>query len=112
MGIGQKRHRLAVQEPVRVRDPTTGELVATWATVATVWASIEPIRGRELLQNEQILDDMDTRIRIRWSPLADTFTMAHRAVHQGTVFNFVSLAHVRLEQREIEIMAKSGVNDG
>lgn len=112
MGIGQKRHRLTVQEPVRTQDPTTGELVAVWTTVATVWASIEPIRGRELLQGEQILDDMDTRLRIRWSPLSDTFTTAHRGIHQGSVFNFVSFAHVRLEQREIEIMAKSGVNDG
>ena len=112
MGIGQRRHQLAIQEPGRTQDPTTGELVAVWTTVATVWASIEPLRGRELLQNEQVLGDIDIRIRIRWSPLADTFTLAHRAMHQGSVFNFVSIAHVRLEQREIEIMAKSGVNDG
>lgn len=112
MGFSQYKHRLTVQEPVRVQDQTTGELVDTWTTVATVWASIAPLAGRELMQTDQVLPDMDTRIKMRWSPLTATFTAAHRGVHQDTVFNFVSLAHIRMEQREIEIMAKSGVNSG
>jgi head-tail adaptor len=112
MRFSRRRHLVTVQRPVRTQDPTTGELVDDWAPVGDFWASIAPLKGRELMTNEQILDKMDTRLTFRWSPMVDTFTAAYRGVHQGTVFNFTSIAHVNLAQREVEIMATSGVNNG
>ncbi len=112
MSAGKFQHRLELQAPVQVQDPATGEVTNDWQVVGTVWARIEPIRGKEALVGEQILSDMNTRITIRWSPLAETLTSAHRGVHQNTIFNFVSIAHIRLERREVEIMARSGLNDG
>lgn len=112
MQIGSKRHRLNIQAPVMAQDSTTGELVPSWTTIGTVWASIEPMRGRERLLSDQIVGEMDTRIRVRWNDITSQVTTAHRGEHQGSIFNFVSIAHLRLDQREIEIMAKSGVNDG
>lgn len=112
MQIGQKRHRLNIQAPAMTQDTTTGELVPTWTTIGTVWASIEPMRGRERLLGDQIAGETDTRIKVRWNQITDQITVGHRGEHQGTIFNFVNVAHLYLEQREVEIMAKSGVNDG
>jgi head-tail adaptor len=55
---------------------------------------------------------MDTRVRCRYSALTAVMTPKHRLVHQGSVFNIVSVAHVKLAQREVEVMCKSGVSDG
>lgn len=109
---GHYPHRLTVQAPVQTQDHATGDITNDWQTIATIWARIEPIRGREALIDEKILAEMNTRIMVRWSPLAEKLTSAHRGLHQDTIFNFVSIAHVLLERREIEIMAKSGINNG
>jgi SPP1 family predicted phage head-tail adaptor len=115
MLAGRLRHRIEVQVAVPVQD-ASGDEVVDWAAatvLGTVWGAIEPIRGREATYaGDQILAEMDTRITVRWSPLAAQITAGHRLVHQGTPFNVVSVAHVKLAQREVEILCRSGINDG
>lgn len=105
------RHRLTVQEPVETQNET-GEYDITWTTVGTVWGAIEPMKGRERLQADQIGAEMDTRIRIRWSPLTETMNAKYRLVHQGVNYNIVSLAEYKFARDEIEVMAVSGRNNG
>ena len=112
MNVGQLDKRLTIQAPALVQDQTTGEMVNTWSTIAVVWSSIDPLRGRERLLGEQVVGETDTRIKIRWSELANRLTSAHRGVYQGAVYNFTNIAQINLGKREVEIMAKSGVNDG
>ena len=47
MRIGTLRHRVELQEPVENQDGY-GEAERTYTTYATVWASVEPLSGREL----------------------------------------------------------------
>lgn len=110
--FSDNKHRLTIQQPVPTQDQTTGELVNAWTTIGTVWASIHPVRGREALRGEQMLAETDTKICVRWGPLTQLITSTHRGMHQGTVFNFVYVLPVKMANREIEILAKSGVNDG
>lgn len=105
------RHRLQLDEPVISRNDT-GEEIVSWVTRATVFSSIEPVRGREFFGANQILGEIDTRIRIRWSPNVDQVNPKWRARHQTTIYNLQSVAHINLGQREIELMAKTGTNDG
>lgn len=111
MRAGRLRHRLTVQEPVISRGDSGEELI-TWVTRGTVWAAIEPIKGKEALTANQILADMDTRIVIRWSEFADDITAKWRLKHKTTTYNIASLSHKNLGQREIEIISKTGLNDG
>lgn len=112
MEAGRLRHRITVQQNVPVQD-VSGDPVAAWSTLGTAWGAIEPLRGREATYaGEQTLGEMDTRIILRYSLLTAQITPAHRLVHQGSIFNVVSVAHVKLEQRAIEIMARSGINEG
>ena len=46
MTSGDFKHRVKVQKLSTVRD-TTGEELEMWADVATRWAFVEPLRGRE-----------------------------------------------------------------
>lgn len=64
MQAGKLRDRVDLQR-VSVTPDSHGDQVKTWATLATVWASIEPLSGREFLQASQVMSDVTVRIRIR-----------------------------------------------
>lgn len=42
-----------------------GEEIVTWSDVATVWAEVIPLRGREFFAANQIQQAADIRVRIR-----------------------------------------------
>ena len=42
-----------------------GEELVTWADIATVWAEVIPLRGREFFAANQIQQAADIRVRIR-----------------------------------------------
>ena len=111
MRAGKLDKRLEIEQPISTQD-ASGSPVVAWLPVGTVWASIEPIKGREALTSNQILGTMDARIRIRQHPLLSSMTAKWRLKYSGVIFNIVSIAHIALGNREIEIMCLSGSNDG
>ncbi|WP_417292318.1 phage head closure protein [Desulfovibrio porci] len=101
MRAGALRHQVTLQRFVRGQDAYGGP-VEEWVDVATVWASLEAMNGREFFASQQTQSEVTQRIRIRYMPgvAADM-----RVVHQGTVFNIVApLPDNR--QREIVLMCK------
>jgi SPP1 family predicted phage head-tail adaptor len=64
MQAGNLRHRVELQR-VAVALDSHGDSVETWSTLATVWASIEPLSGREFLQASSTTSDVTVRIKIR-----------------------------------------------
>jgi len=65
MQAGKLRHRVTLQRRVESQD-ATGAVVWTWTSFATVWASIEPLTGREYFAAAQVQSAIDARIRIRY----------------------------------------------
>ena len=51
---GKLRDRVTVQQATETRN-SLGEVVQSWSTYATVWASVEGISSREALQQGQVL---------------------------------------------------------
>lgn len=111
MRPGTLRHRIAIDAPARVQGPS-GEVVDGWSTLAMVWGSIEPSRAPESERADQVLGDMDTLVRIRWSPKVSGISPAWRLRHQTTIYDIKSVANVRQANREFELMCKSGRNRG
>jgi SPP1 family predicted phage head-tail adaptor len=111
MRAGKLNRRLQIDVPQTDRNEV-GEEILTWLTLGVVWASIEPIKGNEALKNNQILADMDTRIKIRWSDGVKDISPKWRLSHAGVIYNIVSIANVGTSNKEFEIMAKSGLNNG
>jgi len=64
MEAGKLRNQVDLQR-VAVTVDSHGDQVKTWATLATVWASIEPLSGREFMQASQVMSDITVRIKIR-----------------------------------------------
>ena len=63
--IGRLRHRVLLQAPAGAADGGGGT-VAAWSDVATVWAAIAPLTGRERVQAEQVAARASHRVTIRW----------------------------------------------
>ena len=64
MRAGKLNKRVQIQEPAESRD-AHGGVIRTWNTVATRWASIEPLRGQELYQAQQMGAQATVRITMR-----------------------------------------------
>jgi SPP1 family predicted phage head-tail adaptor len=111
MRTGTLRHLVTVDQPIETQD-ATGDPVRSWASLGSFWASIEPLRGHEFVAGGAIRAEMDTRIRVRWSKALDGLNERYRINFQDKIYNIVSVAHIGLQHREVEIMAKSGITAG
>ncbi|MCG3133808.1 MAG: hypothetical protein HMLKMBBP_01073 [Planctomycetes bacterium] len=66
----------------------SGQSVVRWLPLATVWARIEPLGGREGF-GQQWVATGEVRFTIRWR---DDVTPLHRVVHEGREYDVVSVA--------------------
>ena len=91
-----------------------GQQVLMWTDVATVWASLEPSVGRELLAAQAVRLDQPTTITIRWQPAfaQPRAVAAMRAVYNGRVFNIHSVGNEDERNVLLTLLASEGLNDG
>jgi SPP1 family predicted phage head-tail adaptor len=65
MRSGKLRHRVVIKKPVETQN-TFGEPEVRWQDFATVWAAIEPLRGREYFAAKQINAEVEANVTIRY----------------------------------------------
>lgn len=113
MRAGRSRSRITFDKPSRSADAAGGQAVA-WLPQFTVWAWIHPLTGRELVQSEQTIAELTTRINLRHDPLTKRITAAWRARGQdGTVYSIIRPPlNADLRNREIELLCSVGMNRG
>jgi SPP1 family predicted phage head-tail adaptor len=80
MQAGQLRHRVTFKSKTVTKN-TFGEEVITWATVAAVWAAIDPLSGRELVLQQRTESILTHRIRIRRRTDLDPTMRVHEGNH-------------------------------
>lgn len=93
---GKLTKRVEVQELTETRD-AHGGITETWTTIATRWASVEPLSGRERWSAEQVDSDITHRIRMR---RFRGLTTNHRIRWDGRVFNLRSV--LNLDEADVE----------
>jgi SPP1 family predicted phage head-tail adaptor len=64
MRAGRLDRRVELQKPTASL-ASSGQDQISWVTVATVWAAVEPIRGRETFDAQKIASEVDVKILIR-----------------------------------------------
>ena len=65
MQAGKLRQRIILQQPAAGSN-AIGEVINTWADVATVWSAIEPATGSWYYAGQQAESKVDGRVRIRY----------------------------------------------
>lgn len=109
MVAGKLRHRVTIQSKSHTVDDYGGP-VETWADVATVSASIEPLNGRELIAAQAVNSETTGKIRIRY---IEGITAAHRIVFGSRYYN-ITAPPINFEERnrELILMVSEGLNEG
>lgn len=65
MRAGRLRHQVALQRPTGTLNEF-GDPVGTWSTIATLWAAVEPLSGREYLAGQTVQSEVSHRITVRY----------------------------------------------
>lgn len=84
-GAGQLRRRVTLQKPVEVQDGF-GQPVVTWQNVDTVWASAEPLTGRELFAAQAVHAKLTMRFILRYR---DDILSTWRVVYAGRAYDLI-----------------------
>lgn len=96
------RHRVTIQELVTGQDEA-GQPVDTWNDVATVWAAVEPLRGREYFAAAQVQAEVTTSIRIRYRK---GIRPDMRVLYDGRLYNINAVIDPQERHRELQLMCK------
>ena len=102
MQAGRLRHRITIQEPVTARN-SYGEAITTWTAVATVWASVEPLSGREFFAAEHVQSEVTHRVRMRWQ---SGITPDMRVLFDGRVLTIDAVINYGERRTDLQLMCQ------
>lgn len=105
MQIGRLNRRITIQSKTVTRDAYGGESIS-WTDVATVWAAVLPIRGREYVAIRQAGAEITTRFVIHYR---SGITPAMRVVHGDANYDIVEVINAEDANRFLELMAMAEV---
>lgn len=111
MRAGKLRRRLMFDRPIAVKT-ADGEEINQWEQMAVVWASVEPLQGRERLLAGQVADSGDVEISVRWSTELEALTRECRIRDGATIYDVKDKIHIDMARREIRFMATTGITAG
>lgn len=102
MKIGDMRQRITFQQEVKTADGSKGFTVA-WQDVISVWASVQPLSGREFFQAHQIKAEITHRVKIRYRT---DITVKMRIKHKDRYFAIESILDKKERREELEIFCR------
>jgi SPP1 family predicted phage head-tail adaptor len=108
MQAGQLRKRVTIQQRSQTQDEY-GQPLLTWSDVATVYAAIEPMNGRELIAAEAVNSDVTHNVTMRYRA---GITAAMRLNYQGRLFNIHTILDENERHRMLTLICSEGMNDG
>lgn len=111
MRAGRLNKRVTFQEPTVVKDRYS-DRKTEWGDIATQWAAVEPLNGREFFQAQAENSSVEVRIRVRYSEALAGLTPKCRAVYRGTAHNIVSVIDPVERHAELVIMCEAGERIG
>ena len=106
---GDLDQRITLQQRSTALD-ALGQATESWVDVATVWASAQPLRGREFFAAGAMQSEASVRFRIRHRA---GVTGAMRVLWRGVAHALVAEPiDVDGGRHTLELMAAAGVRDG
>lgn len=119
MKAGTLDRRITIQRQTETKD-SYGSVSIAWTDVATVWASVAPITGKEYLQAAAVQDETTARIVIRWRSGITTGKLrivAYEPEQGGspttqTLYDVLAILPSEDRKRWIQFMCRTGVSNG
>lgn len=105
MRAGRLNKRISVISPRTTARSTDGAPIVTHTTVlGDIWASVEPMGGREQFRGDYRWVDSDTRFTIRYSTVS--ITPSNLIVYNGSTYDIQGIVNTDERNRELVIMAR------
>jgi SPP1 family predicted phage head-tail adaptor len=104
MNAGQLDQRVTVQAPSAGVDLFGQPLPDAWADVATVWAQVAPLAGREFLAAAAVQSEVTAKITMRYRP---GITSAMRVVHGADTYDITAVIHIKSARQELQLMCRA-----
>jgi SPP1 family predicted phage head-tail adaptor len=95
------RRSVIIQAATPSSDSQGGQ-TETWATFATVWASLEPVSGNEKYQAMQLQTPISHKLMIRY---LSGLTTKHRVLYGSRIFVIKEVINVKEENAYMMIRA-------
>ena len=99
MKAGALRHYITIEQSTESFD-ANGELVNTWADYVSLWASIEPLVGREYFTAKQFSAETTGKLRMRYFA---GITAKMRIKFGTRYFNITGISNIEERNKEIVI---------
>lgn len=110
MDAGKLRHRVTIERFMQgAQDPNTGDIINQWQVLRTVWASFEPVSGREFIAAQAGQSEVTARIVVRFTDV----TTKDRIAMDGCLYNIHAvLPDPKSNKHYLTLMVSQGVNNG
>ena len=99
------RHRVILQSAAATAD-SGGGAATVWNDDATLWASIEPLKGAERFTAQQLESRLTHRVTLR---MRDGVTTAMRLKFGLRIFNIRAVINPGERDRLLELLCEEGV---
>lgn len=107
MNIGKLRHRITLLRQVNeVND--YGASTQTWKRVATVWANVRPLSGREYFSAQQVQSEVTTQI---WLRHIEGIKPTMKVKFGKREFEILSVLNIQERDVSLQLMCKESVGD-
>lgn len=110
---GTLRKRVQIQQRATTQD-TFGQQSTTWTTLATVWADIEALSGREAMAAQAANVDISHTITVRYQSIfaQPKIVATYRVLYNGRIFNVHSMENIEERNAIVVLTVSEGMNDG
>lgn len=110
VGSGRLNKRVLIQQAVAGSPEVNeyGEKNVVWTDLATVWAAVEPLTGREFWAQQQVQSEITVRIKVRYR---SDITTGMRAVYNEAIYMIKSIVDPLEKHEELHLMTSEGVRD-
>jgi SPP1 family predicted phage head-tail adaptor len=108
MQAGALRHRVLLQERSTAED-TFGQQKTTWTDYDTIWASVKPLSGRELLAAQAVNTEVTHKVVTRYQP---GIKPSMRAIHADRIFEIQSVLDIEERHISLDLLCTEGLTEG
>lgn len=104
--IGELRERITIERAATADDGAGGETVS-WSSYATIWAKVQPVRGREEVRLGRLSSVETYLVVIRHRT---DLSELDRVVWRGKTLNIRTMQDRDMDRAFLTIEAEAGVN--
>jgi SPP1 family predicted phage head-tail adaptor len=106
MNCGRLRHKIDIQIESTAQN-SYGEQTQSWSNyLSSIWASIDPIAGKEYFASDKLNADVSHKIRIRFRT---GILPKMRVKYNSRYFDIISVINFEERGKELLLMCKEAV---